>query len=258
MKIGVCIKKVPDTETRIKVGADGRHAAMDGVSFIMNPYDEFAVEEGLQIKEKLGQGEVVLICVGDEEAVKILRNGLAMGADRAVLVNDPAISADEPYDVARVLAAVAQKEGLQLLLCGKQGVGQDFQQVPALLAEILGWAQAAVVVKLNVEGGVAWAHREFEGGEEQGRCRLPAVISTQKGLNTPRFASLKGIMAAKKKSVDTLTLASLGLPALERRSWEIVRLELPPARPAGRVLEGEPEVQVKTLVDLLHREAKVI
>ena len=258
MKIGVCVKKVPDTETRIKVGPDGRHAAMDGVSFIMNPYDEFAVEEGLQIKEKLGQGEVVLIAVGDDETSKILRSGLAMGADRAVLVNDPAICADEPYDVARALAAVVRKEGLQLVLCGKQGVGQDFQQVPALLAGILGWAQASVVVKLSVESGGLLAHREIEGGEELVRCALPAVVSAQKGLNTPRFASLKGIMAAKKKSVDVLSLAALGLPALERRSWEIVRLELPPSRPAGRVLEGEPEVQVKSLVELLHREAKVI
>jgi electron transfer flavoprotein beta subunit len=258
MKIGVCVKKVPDTETRIKIGADEKHIVMDGVSFILSPYDEYAIEEALQIKERLGQGEVVLITVGDDEAVKILRNGLAMGADRAVQVHDPAVHLNEPYDVARVLAQVIRTEGLQIVLFGKQGVGQDFQQVPALVAEILQWPQVSVITKLELNGEELTAHREIEGGEEIVGCRLPAVISTQKGLNTPRYASLKGIMAAKKKTVEAKTLGDLGLSPLTERSWEIVRLEMPPSRPAGRLLEGEPEEQVRQLVELLHSEAKVL
>ena len=258
MKIGVCVKIVPDTETRIKIGADEKRLALDGVSYIISPYDEFAIEEALQAKERAGQGEVVLISVGDDEAVKILRNGLAMGADRAIQVNDPAINPQEPYDVARVLAQVIQREGLQLVLFGKQGVGQDYQQMPALVAEILQWPLASVVTQLELAGDQLTATREIEGGEEIVGATLPAVVTAQKGLNTPRFASLKGIMAAKKKTVEAKTLADLGLAPHTRASWEIVKLELPPSRPAGRLLEGEPEQQVHQLVELLHNEAKVL
>ncbi len=258
MKIGVCIKKVPDTETRIRIAPDGRQVSLDGVSFIISPYDEFAIEAALQLKEKAGQGEVVVIAVGDEDTGKVMRNALAMGADRAVLVADPAVVETEPYDVARILAAVARKEGVELLLFGKQGVGQDYQQVPTLTAEVLGWPAAAVVVGLEIAGGELTATREIDGGEEVDRLSLPAVVSAQKGLNTPRYASLKGIMAAKKKTIETHALAALGLAPLAQRSWEMVRLEMPPARAAGRLIDGEPEAQVKQLVELLHTEAKVL
>ena len=258
MKIGVCIKKVPDTETRVKIASDGKTVSMDGVTFIISPYDEYAIEEALQIKEKQDNGEVVLICVGDDDAVKIIRNGLAMGADRAVLVNDPAINHYEPYFVAQVLAKVIEQEGIELALFGKQGVGQDYQQVPAMVAEILGWPQVSLAVKLDIDGDKVTADREIEGGEEVVECKLPAVISAQKGLNTPRYASLKGIMAAKKKPLDQKTLSDLGLSAPSESTWEIVKAEMPPARPAGRILEGELEDQVKQLVELLHSEAKVI
>lgn len=257
MKIGVCVKKVPDTETRIKLAPDGRSIAMDGVSFIVSPYDEFAIEEALLIKERGIAAEVVLISAGDEETVKILRNGLAMGADRAILINDPGINGQEPYDVARVLAKAIQMEGLELVLCGKQGMGQDYQQVPALMGEILGWPEISVVTKVSLENGQITASREIEGGEEVVQCRLPAVISAQKGLNNPRYASLKGIMSAKKKPVDTRTLADLGLAAMSRPSAELLKVELPASRAAGRLLAGEPEDQVKTLIELLHSEAKV-
>jgi electron transfer flavoprotein beta subunit len=141
MKIGICVKIVPDTETRIKIGADEKRLALEGVSYIISPYDEFAIEEALQVKERLGQGEVVLISVGDDEAVKILRNGLAMGADRAIQVNDPAVNPQEPFDVARVLAQVVRRKPAT---GADQGVRQDYQQMPAG-GEIPRWPLASVV-----------------------------------------------------------------------------------------------------------------
>lgn len=258
MKIGVCVKKVPDTETRVRIAADGFSLLMDDVNYVINPYDEFAIEEALKIKEQSGNGEVVLISAGDEDTVKILRNGLAMGADRAILVQDPAVGQTEPYDVARCLARVIQNEGMDLVLFGKQGVGQDYQQIPVMVAEILAWPSIAVVTKLGLDGVRVKACREIEGGEETVECSLPAVISAQKGLNTPRYASLKGIMAAKKKTVETKTLPDLGLSPLTSPSWQTIKVEPPPVRPSGQLISGEPADQVKKLVELLHHEAKVI
>lgn len=258
MKIGVCVKAVPDTETRVKLAPGGKAVSMDDVKFVLGPYDEYAMEESLRVRERSGGGEVVAVSCGGDECVKILKDCLAMGADRAVQIKDPSIRTGDPYDVARTLAEVARKEGFQLVLAGKQGVGGDNQQVPSILAELLGWPCAPVVVKMDVGDGSLTAHCEIEGGEEVVECRLPAVASAQKGLNTPRYASLKGIMAAKKKQVETRSLADLGLAPALRPSWETEKVELPPARSTGRVLAGEPEDQVRMLVQLLRAEARVI
>lgn len=258
MKIAVCLKSVPDTETRVKVAAGGQQISLDGVSFIMSPYDEFAMEEALQVKEKLGDGEVLVISAGGDETQEVLRGGFALGADRAIQIKDAALRTQDPFDVARVLARVLEQEGVNLAFFGKQGVGQDNAQVPALVAGLLGWSQASVVTGLEVQGGQVVATREIEGGEEVLECSLPAVVSAQKGLNTPRYPSIKGKMAAKKKTIEEKSLSALGLAPAADASWEVVKVELPADRPAGRLIEGEPEDQVKQLVQLLRNEANVI
>jgi len=258
MKLGVCIKRVPDTETRIRIADDGKTIDLTDVSFIISPYDEYAIEEAIQLKEKAGEGEVVIMSVDSGEYTKVIRNGLAMGADRAVIIDDEGIDPFEPFAVAQALAAAAVQEGIEILFFGKHGVGQDFHQVPALVAEILGWPQVSIAVKLDIADSKVVAFREVEGGEEKIECGLPAVISTHKGLNEPRYPSLKGIMQAKKKPMDKKTLSDLDLEPLSDSSWEVVKVELPAARLAGRILEGEPEVQVKELVDLLQNDAKVL
>ena len=254
MKIAVLVNPVPATDSRVKLHADGRHTDPAGVSVVVNPYDEFALEEALRLKEKAGEGEVVLLTVATSGAAPTIRNGLAMGADRAVLLTtaeDP-----EPLQVARALAAEVRSGGYDLVLCGKQAVDDDAQQVPAMLADLLGWPGVTVVAKLEVEGPVApgtqaLAHREIEGGIEEVRFALPAVVAAQKGLNEPRYASLKGIMAAKKKPIDERP-AELGAAGLE-----IVSLTLPKEREGGRIV-GEGAGAVADLVRALREEAKVI
>ena len=262
MNVLVCVKHVPDTETKVKVAPGGAALDLGDANWVMNPYDEFAVEAALQIKEKQG-GEVVAITVGGEDAVKTLRQALAMGADRAVLCSDPAFDGGDAAGTAAVLLAAAKKIPHDMALCGKHGVGDDNQQVGALLAALAGVPAVTVVTGLEFpEPGVALCQREIEGGTEVVRCPLPAVFTCQKGLNEPRYPSLKGIMAAKKKEVLTWGAADLGLdPASVGSAAAAFRLksyELPPPRPAGRVLSGELDDQVKELVHLLRDESKVL
>lgn len=260
MKIVVCVKQVPDTETRVKIAASGDAISEADVSnWIVSPYDEFAIEEALRLKEAHG-GEVVAVTVGPERAQAALRTALAMGADSAVHVRDAALDAACTLGTARALAAaVATLAPFDLVLCGQQGVGGDNSQVPAMLAELLDLPQVTVAVKVEAGGGKATVEREIEGGRETWETTLPAVVSAQKGLNEPRYASLKGIMAAKKKPVRVLDLAGLGLDATAVAARVTVRsMELPPARPAVRMIEGDPGAQAKELIRLLHEEAKVI
>jgi electron transfer flavoprotein beta subunit len=260
MKIVVCVEQVPDTETRVRVAASGASISEADVStWIVSPYDEFAIEEALRIKEKKG-GEVVLLSVGPERAQEALRKGLAMGADSALLVKDPALDTSDTLGVARALAAAIRTLGpVDLVLCGQQGVGGDHSQVPGMLAELLDLPQVTVAVKLEIGDGQATVEREIEGARETWTTALPALISAQKGLNEPRYAALKGIMAAKKKPLNVLNLAGLGLDAAAvAPKLRVSRLELPPARPPVRLIEGEPAAQAAELVRLLHEEAKVI
>jgi electron transfer flavoprotein beta subunit len=259
MKIVVCIKQVPDTETRVKVSPEGAGIVETDVNWIVSPYDEFAIEEALKIKEAKG-GEVVLVTVGPERAQSALRTGLAMGADSAVHVKDPLVDAADPLATARALAAVLSTlKPFDLVLCGQQGVGGDNSQVPGLLAELLDLPQVTVAVKIEVQDGKAKVEREIEGGRETWETTLPAVVSAQKGLNEPRYASLKGIMAAKKKPLTVKDAASLGLDAARLAPKVVVKaMELPPPRPAVKMVEGDAAVQSKELIRLLHEEAKVI
>jgi len=263
MKIIVCVKQTPDTETRVKIAPDGRSLLDADVNWIVNPYDEFAVEEGLRIKERKGASEVVVLSLGGERAASALRSALAMGADRGILLKDAAFAGGDAFSTARALAAAIKKEGYDLVLCGKYGVGEDNASVPAMIAELLDVPSVSVVNKLELEEGRARCHRVIEGGEEIVETTLPAVLSAQKGLNEPRYASLKGIMAAKKKEIAVWTASDLGLAPSDvgaagaGLTW--VRVEQPPARQECKIVKGESvPAQVKELVRLLREEAKVI
>jgi electron transfer flavoprotein beta subunit len=258
VKIAVCVKQVPDTETRIRIAPDGKSIVESDVNWIVSPYDEFAIEEALKIKEARG-GEVVLVTLGPDRAQSALRSGLAMGADSAIHLKDPLFDQADTSGTAWALASALKPMGPDLVLMGQQGVGGDNAQVPGLVAEILDLPQVTNVVKVEIQDGKAVVEREIEGAHETWDVTLPAVLSAQKGLNEPRYASLKGIMAAKKKVIETKGAADLSLTAeqLAPRT-KIVALELPPSRSAVKMIAGDADTQVKELLRLLHEEAKVI
>lgn len=260
MKIVVCVKQVPDTETRVKVGPSGDSISeADVANWILSPYDEFAIEEALRIKEAKG-GEVVLVSLGPERAQAALRTGLAMGADSALHLRDVLFDTCDTLGTARALAAAVRTLApFDLVLCGQQGVGGDNSQIPGMLAELLDLPQVTVALKVEIQDGKALVEREGDGARETWETALPAVISAQKGLNEPRYASLKGIMAAKKKAIQTLDASALGLDAAALAPQvRTTALELPPARPPVKMIEGDPDSQAQELIRLLHQEAKVI
>jgi electron transfer flavoprotein beta subunit len=243
------MKRVPDSATRIKVGADGKSLDPAGVKFVVNPYDEFALEEAIRRREASGSGTVTVISLGPPAAAEALRQSLAMGADEAVLLRG-----EGGYDglpVARALADEIRGREFDLVLFGKQAIDDDNAQVPQMVAELLGLPCAAVVVELEYGEGKAIARREVEGGHEVVELPLPAVVSTQKGLNEPRYPNLKGIMAAKKKPLEEKDVV------LEPSSLELVSLEEPPTPAAGRIVGEGPEA-VPELVAALREEAKVL
>lgn len=260
MNILVFVKRVPDTESRIRIQHETRTIAEDGLNFVISPYDEYALEEALRLKEAKG-GTVRVVSVGRDEAVAVLRKALAMGADEAFQVKDDGPESYDGLRTARVIARAVERRlgGADLLLFGKQSVGADNGQVPAMVAELLGLPQATVVTKLEIDGAAATALREIEGGLEKVALALPAVVTAQKGLNEPRYETLKGIMAAKKKPVPVIPLDELGLTPDDLRSAvEIVGLDVPAARQAGRLLQGDPAETARELARLLRHEAKVI
>src|SRR5690348_740301 len=201
MKIAVCIKRVPDSETRVKIAPDGKSIDEAGVKFILNPYDEFAVEEALRRKEKAGAGEVVVIALGPAAAQETIRTALAMGADRGVLLQADRIPADG-LQAATALAAELKAGGYDLILFGKMAIDDYNHQVGPMVAELLDLPCVTTVAHLEIENGKGTAEREIEGGLEVVEFPLPAVLTTDKGLNEPRYPALKGIMAAKKKPLD--------------------------------------------------------
>jgi electron transfer flavoprotein beta subunit len=258
MKIVVCVNYVPDTAIKVRLAADGKSLDLADAAYVVNPYDEFAVEEALQIKEKAG-GEVIVVGAGSEKALAGLRTCLAMGADSGILVKEDSIERADAFAVGSVLAKVCAELKPDIIFFGKHSIGVDDGQVPAVVAEQLDLPQVSVIVKLEIKDGKFCAEREIEGAREVIEGSLPAVFTTQKGLNTPRYASLKGIMAAKKKQIESRPLSALGLPAeclTPRLSWE--QVTLPPSRPPGKILKGDAIQTVPELVRLLHEEAKVI
>ncbi len=252
MKIAVCIKRVPDTETRVKIGGDGASIDEAGVKFILNPYDEFAVEEALQRKEKAGAGEVVVLSLGADAAQETMRTALAMGCDRGVLLQANPIPADG-LAVAKAIAAELKDGGFDLILFGKMAVDDYNHQVGPMVAELLGMPCVTSVAHLELQGGggAGTAEREVEGGMEVVGFTLPAVLTCEKGLNTPRYPALKGIMAAKKKPIEVKP-AQLGAARIAVKA-----LALPPERKEGRIV-GEGPDAVPELLRLLREEAKVL
>jgi electron transfer flavoprotein beta subunit len=259
MKILVAVKQVPDTATQVKISSDPKAIDTTGITWIVSPYDEFAVEEALRIKEKRGQGEVVAVSLGPDRAKEALRSALAMGCDRAIHVNDPALAGADTLTTARALAAVVKQEAPQLVLCGRQAIDDDAGAVGAQLAEVLGWPCASWIMEETVDGDAKNIRvgRQVEGGLEVFDIPLPAVLSAQKGLNEPRYPTLKGIMGAKKKEIKDVKAADLGL-ASTTPELSIAALEALPARPPGRIIPGDVKDAVKELVRSLREDAKAI
>jgi electron transfer flavoprotein beta subunit len=247
VRIVVCLKRVPDTESVIRLAADGSAVETGELSFIINPYDEYAIEAALQLKEAEG-GEVILLTVGEAAADSTIRKGLAMGADEAVLLQVEQDLSD-PLSTAGLLAGWLKANPADLILAGKQGVDFDHGATPGMLAELLGWPGATAICRLEREGGGVLVEREVEGGRERVRLPLPCVLSADKGLNEPRYASLKGIMMAKKKP--------LTIVAVEARPASPGRFETPAARPAGRIV-GQGAGAATDLLRLLKEEARVL
>ncbi|MDX2193791.1 MAG: electron transfer flavoprotein subunit beta/FixA family protein [Gemmatimonadales bacterium] len=247
MRLAVLLKRVPDTGTRLAIAPSRTSIDDTGVKFVANPYDEFALEAALQLKEAAGAGEVVVICLGPAAAQDVLRTALAMGADRAVLLQH-----DGPADAGQAAAALAAEcAGADLVLAGKLAVDDYAGAVGPMVAERLGVGCLTALTRLTVAEGAATGEREVEGAVEVVRATLPAVVTCDKGLNTPRIPKLQGIMAAKKKPLDIRPAA---LPAA---AVEVLALELAPERAGGRIV-GDGAAAVPALVELLATEAKVL
>lgn len=257
MKIFVCLKQVPDTETRIQVKADKSGIEETGVKWVMNPYDEYAVEEALKLKEAKGGGTVTVISVGPKARVtEALRTAMAMGADDAIVID----SKDhlDSFWTAKALAGAIKKEGaFDMVFAGKLAIDDNAAAVPQMLAEMLQVPHVTVVSKFTMNGGVT-AEREIEGGaREVFTVEGPCVIAANKGLNTPRYASLPGIMKAKKKPLKELTLADAGVESFQLKT-RLKNFELPAQKPAVKMISGDAATQAKELVRLLMDEAKVL
>lgn len=249
MNIAVCIKQVPDTETKIKISGDKKWIEEGDINFILNPYDEFAVEEGLKLVEANG-GEVTIISLGPDRVTSAIRSALAMGAHKAIHIKTDSIPHD-PLSTATALAQVLGEGDYDLILLGKQAIDDDHQQMGPILSEKLGLPAANVVTKLEVSSDKVSADRQIEGGFEKIECSLPAIITAQRGLNEPRYASLKGIMAAKKIQIEERTVT------LPEDKIEILEINYPPEKPPGKIV-GEGADAVPELIRLLKEEAKVI
>lgn len=263
MNIAVCLKQVPDTEARLKI-RDNQIDLTD-VKMVVSPFDEYAVEEAIRIKEKAPDTQVTIISVGSEKVKEAIKWAFSIGADSGVLLKDTAFEGSDSLGIARILAKAIQMGNYQLIMCGKLGVDDDAAQVGPALAELLGFPHVSVVTKLEIaaDGSKATCHREIEGGSEIIETSLPVVISAEKGLNEIRYASLKGIMAAKKKKLDEIDAAALGIDTATvgaaGAKLEIIELTPPPSRAAGKIIPGgSPEEKVANLVKLLREEAKVI
>ena len=259
MKIVVLVKQVPDTATQVKVSQNPKAIDTAGITWIVSPYDEFAVEEALRIKEKRGQVDVVAVSLGPDRVKEALRSCLAMGADRAIHLNDPAWAEADTLAAARALAAVIKQEAPDLVLTGRQAIDDDMGAVPAQVAELLGWPSAYWIMEeaISADGKSIKIGRQVEGGLEVFEAPLPAVLSAQKGLNEPRYPTLKGIMGAKKKEIKDVKASDIGIAA-EPPQLAVMNLEALPPRPPGRVIPGDVATAVKELVRSLREEAKAL
>jgi electron transfer flavoprotein beta subunit len=257
----VAVAYVPDTETKIKIAADGTSIDEADVKWIVSPYDEYALEEALKTKEARGAGTVTVVSVGPERAKTGLRECLARGADDAIWVDSGDVRHLDALATAKAIAAVAKEGSYDFLWFGQKGVGYDESLVGPMVAELAGVPHVGNVVHLTVGEGKVTADREIEGAHEVVECSLPAALTAQKGLNEPRYASLKGIMGAKKKPIAEKKLAAMGIPeahpAGSKTCWR--KLELPPPRKACHLIPADdPSSAARELVRLLREEAKVV
>lgn len=263
MKIGVCLKQVPATDTRIKIRDPESGIETKGVKWEINPYDEFALEEALKLKDAKVAKKVIIFTLGGKDSEAKIRDALARGADGAVRVDDAALAGSDSLGVARALAAALQSEGVDLVLCGKQAVDDDNAQVPAMIAELLDWPVVSEISKLELGKGEAKVWRNAGGGSTDiVQTALPAVLTADKELNEPRYASLRGIMMAKRKKIAVKDLGKLGVDAgsvgsagahITESNWG-----LPPQRETVQMIDGDGAPAAKELVRLLREDAKVL
>lgn len=258
MRIFICIKQVPDTETRIKIGAGGNQIDEAGIKWVINPYDEYAIEEGIKFKEANPSAQLTVVTLGPKARVNnALLTAMAMGADDALLID-----CNESLDslgTAKALAEAIKKEGgAHLIFTGKTSIDGSISAVGPMLAELLKIPHVSAVTSVEYKGDKIVTKREAEGGTiETFEVPLPALVGANKGLNKPRFASLPGIMKAKKKPVKEVAIADLGVTGAQAKI-RFTKLELPKDRPAVKMIAGEPAQQAKELVRLLREEAKVL
>lgn len=257
MNIVVCLKQTFDTEAKIGMDSQG-NIDSNGVNLVINPYDEYAIEEALKLKEKFG-GEVTLVSVGKERTQESLRTALAMGCDRAILVSEPGLESPDEGVVAEILAKAVSEIPYDIILAGRIAVDDGSGQVAVRLAEALNIPSVSSIIKLEVEDNKAEVIREIDGGTELIDVSLPALLTAQKGLNIPRYPSMMGIMKAKKKEIKILTLADLGLNTADlHNQMNIIKFSLPSTRNGGVKLTGEACDTARELARLLREEVKVI
>ena len=257
MNLYVCIKQVPDTETKIKLNGDSSGIDTAGIKWIMSPYDEYGVEEALRFKEKNAGATVTVISAGPDRVIDALRTALAMGADNAIHIELPE-TADGAMAGKAIAAALKKEPKVDLVFFGKEAIDDGAAQVPGIVAHHLGIPAVTVVVGIEYSGTTLKCKREIEGGSyEMVEVTAPAVIAGSKGLNEPRYATLPNIMKAKKKEVKALKLADLGISASDQKI-KLKNFQLPPAKQAGKKFEGDVAAQVHALALALHNEAKVI
>lgn len=263
MNIIVFVKQVADTEARILIKGDQKALEIEN-KYNLNFFDEFAVEEAIRVKEKMKDSQVTVCTYGPKRAIEALRTAIAMGADRAVLLDNTGLEADDPLIVARVLAAFANQDSFDLILCGRQAIDDENANVGPMAAEFLGVPHVSAVVKLDLaDGKVVKVESEVEGGKEVMEVRLPALLTTQKGLNTPRVPLITGVMKAMKAVIPIVDPASLGVPKgeMEPNASKVVTLsyEPPQQRPPVKIIEGEtPAEKVRNLIRVLKEESKVL
>lgn len=250
MKLFVCVNQVPDTEAKVKVGQDGKSIDRSEISLILNPYDEFAIEAALQLKDKTG-AEVTYVSVGGDSNKEVIRKALAMGGDKGILVKTDNLG--DSYSVASLIASALKDSGADIIFFGKQSIDYDDSAIGTMVAEMLELPSVSVVVGLEVNENEkkVVCEREIEGGKETAELTMPCVVTAQKGLNEPRYPSLKGIMAAKSKPIQELTPPTLD-PFVE-----VISMRKPAAKQPGKII-GTDKTAVPELVKLLHEEAKVI
>ncbi|MBY0096695.1 electron transfer flavoprotein subunit beta/FixA family protein [Mesobacillus maritimus] len=257
MNIFVLLKRTFDTEEKITIAKGAINE--EGAEFIINPYDEYAVEEAIQLRDNHG-GEVTVVTVGNEEAEKQLRTALAMGADKAVLINtEDDLESGDQFTTAKILAQYLEDKEADIILAGNVAIDSGSGQVGPRVADLLDIPYVTTITKLEISGETVTVVRDVEGDSETIETKLPVLVTAQQGLNEPRYPSLPGIMKAKKKPLEELELDDLDLDEDEvEAKTKVVEIFLPQTKEAGRVLEGELDAQVKELVSLLHKEAKVI